>query len=210
MVNSDQPTTIRCFARCDAFTLIELLVVMAIILVLAGLLLPAIIGGIKKGEVAQARTDVKLIETAVLGYLNEYGKFPGQPRDGTMDHLYTQGDDYRMLIATLRGSTIIGTVQDFLSADGWKNQNPRKKIFLEISEKNVVTNSASGGTDAQLGELADPWGHRYQVKADWAMGGNVSDADGEQVMNHSVAVWSWGPTNTTVSATDTSHIRSWR
>ena len=199
-------TTLESRLRSPAFTLIELLVVMAIILMLAGLLLPAVIGGIKRAEVAQARSDVKLIELALLGYLSEYGKFPGQPDQATQDHLYS--DDYLMVIATLRGSNVTGAATDFLNG-GWVNQNPRQKVFLDISDKNFVKSNAVG--TAQKNELADPWANRYQVRANWTMSGITTEADGEILTNRSVAVWSWGPTtNMVANARDSSHVRSWR
>ena len=183
------------------FTLIELLVVILIIAVLAGLLLPAVLGGFKRAEVAQAKSEVKLIEMAVMAYLAEYEKFPGQ-YSSAKAYEYQGGSgnrDYQMLIATLRGSNVTGSVNDFLSSSSWKNQNPRGRIFLTISEKSIVTNNIGNGQwSAQQGELADPWGNRYLVAADWNMGGKippsqVPDLGSNIKVTNSVAVWSWGP-----------------
>ena len=194
-----------------AFTLVELLTVMTIILLLAGMLLPAVLGIVKRGDIALAKSDVRLIEAAVLNYLGDYGKFPNQS-SGTGQYTYNQGSDYLMLMATLRGSNISGSASAFVGGgSGWPNQNPRGKVFLDISDKNIVTNTAviASQVAAQFGELADPWGNRYQVVADWSMQGNLQ-ADGDALQNRRVAVWSWGPSNTTANAMDPSHIRSWR
>jgi type II secretory pathway pseudopilin PulG len=185
-----------------------MLVVIAIIALLAGLLLPAVTGGVKRGKVARAQTEVKLIEQAMSGYLSEYGKFPGQDAD-TADHLYQSSSDYQMLIATLRGSNTAGSAAAFMGGGG--NQNPREKVFLTVSD---AANTIAGG-NAQGGELADPWGNRYNVAADWTMDGFIRDgvqADGEDVTNR-VAVWSWGPepgSSPQADRNNKAHIRSWR
>jgi len=196
-----------------AFTMIELLVVIAIIAILAGLLLPAVIGGIKRAEITQAQTEVKLLAAALTSYLNDYSKFPGQAAlsGASTDHTYT---DYYMLIATLRGTNLAGTAQDLLGLTGnfWNNQNPRKKVYLQVSEKSIATNgtiNTADATVATLGDLADPWGNRYRVVADWSMDGQVF-ADNETVFR-TVAVWSWGSdTSFTPNSTNTAHVRSWR
>jgi prepilin-type N-terminal cleavage/methylation domain-containing protein len=65
-----------CRSRFSAFTLIELLVVIAIIAILAGLLLPVLASVKKKAKIAQARTEMKNLETAMKGYETEYHRFP--------------------------------------------------------------------------------------------------------------------------------------
>ena len=193
------------------FTLVELLVVIAIIALLAGLLLPAVLTGIKKTDVTRAKTDCKLIETAMQAYLNEYGKFPNQTQDGA-DFEYKQNNDYLMLIATLRGTNVPGDASSLL-AGGWVNQNPQNRVFLVISDNSIVTNSPGGGVDtAQVGQLADPWGNRYHIVADWTMDGKITAnlADGENATNN-VAVWSWGTdTSCQPNSKNSVHIRSWR
>jgi prepilin-type N-terminal cleavage/methylation domain-containing protein len=213
-----------------AFTMIELLVVIAIIAILAGLLLPAVIGGLKKADVTQAQTEVRLIAAAMNAYRADYGKWPGEyPGRVTTKQIYW---DYKALIAVLRGSNIAGTVQDQLGlGSAWKNQNPKQRVYLQVSEKNIATNG--NGTDgsysgslvapnppqpyvADTGMLADPWGNRYVVLPDWNMDGIIEGPDGESSIRASVAVWSWGPNpvpgpgGTLESPTNTLHIRSWR
>ncbi|MCX7008406.1 MAG: hypothetical protein NTY53_14350, partial [Kiritimatiellaeota bacterium] len=195
----------------------------------AGLLLPAVIGGIKKADITQAQTECKLIAAAMNAYRSDYGKWPAEyPGRATSKAAYW---DYADVISTLRGSNKTGTVQDQLGLSGnnWANQNPKQRIYLQVSERSIVTNtSGTAGTysgsiaandypyAATAGMLADPWGNKYVVLPDWDMDGEIKGADGETSIRASVAVWSWGPNptpgpnGTLESPTNTTHIRSWR
>ena len=222
----------------QAFTMIELLVVIAIIAILAGLLLPAVIGGLKKADVTQAQTEVRLIAAAMNAYRADYGKWPGEYKGrDTTKYIYT---GYKMLISTLGGTNIPGSVSDMLgisvsgvAVENWNNQNPKNRMYLQISEKSIATNvnGTSGSYSgtiaappsgqgapyaAQRGELSDPWGNRYVVLPDWNMDGIIEGPDGESSIRASVAVWSWGPNplpgpnGSLENPTNTLHIRSWR
>jgi prepilin-type N-terminal cleavage/methylation domain-containing protein len=203
-----------------AFTMVELLVVIAIIAILAGLLLPSVIGGIKRGEITHAQSDIKLFVAAINAYAVDYNKTPGQARtadssQGLADHRYTH---YPRLTATLRGSNLPGgNVATMLGTSGnnWLNQNPRGKIYLQIPDSSICTNGVetySVVIKATRGDFMDPWGNRYVVMADWSQDGKIV-ADGETVMQP-LAIWSWGPDQNATNLVDNSknpnHIRSWR
>jgi prepilin-type N-terminal cleavage/methylation domain-containing protein len=183
--------------RRFGFTLIELLVVIAIIALLSGVMLPAIWTGIAKGKMSKARGEVHALARAVEAYQTEYTRYPGQDTGGSADHDYST--DYKELISTLRGT----------NTTGGAFSNPRTMIFLDVSDKSIAT-ASTGGT-AQPGDLADPWGNRYNVMADWNFDNKVEGADGQEVGGRGVAAWSWGNNNqTSPNKDEPSHIRSWK
>ena len=60
----------------NAFTLVELLIVIATIAIIAGLLMPAISGVIKRSRVQQAQSEMNALETAIEQYHAKFGVYP--------------------------------------------------------------------------------------------------------------------------------------
>jgi len=169
--------------RVRAFTLIEMLVVMGIIGILVALLYPTIRGVRLAGERAEAQRAVKAIETAMLAYWNDYGRFPLQ-ESAAADKQYT-GLDYTNLIAALRG----------LSAK-W---NPKNMTYLDVSDKQLTS-----------GRLTDPWDSDYVVWADWNNDRQISAGPYGPIQGRSVLVWSKGPDRSDATASNrVDDIRSW-
>lgn len=67
----------RSFKHLQGFTLIEILVGMTIILLLAGILLPALFVARRKGQVGSDITEMHQIGLAESLYHDDYGHFPG-------------------------------------------------------------------------------------------------------------------------------------
>ena len=66
------------------FTLMELLVVVAVILILMGLLFPAVMGARERAKIARARSEVQTLQQAWLAYWNTYGDTLDWP-DGVVE-----------------------------------------------------------------------------------------------------------------------------
>lgn len=76
---SPRPAGTRCFAsRSRGFTLIELLVVTAIIAILAGLLLTALVGSRRSAKNGTAAAMLSRLETALSAYQSDFGAYPKQ------------------------------------------------------------------------------------------------------------------------------------
>ncbi len=106
-----------------AFTLLELLIVIAIILILAGLLLPAVMIARRHATKAAALTETKNIEAAWTRYYAEYQKWPGFADENSA--VAITGDVARILLG-------LGT-----------NDNPKGLAFIQFSRFDVLTNPVS-------------------------------------------------------------------
>ena len=56
------------------FTLVELLVVIAIIGILAGIVIPNVVGFLRKGQVTKAVAEIRSVDTALVGILNDVSR----------------------------------------------------------------------------------------------------------------------------------------
>jgi len=62
--------------------LLELLMVVTIILILAGMLMPAMIRIQQKARLRKAETEAKSLAAAIRAFHTEYGEWPGAPSTG--------------------------------------------------------------------------------------------------------------------------------
>jgi len=179
------------------FTLIELLVVIAIIAILAGILLPAVIGAFKKASDAQALSEVKSIETAVKQYFNEYGRYPfdsGANGDKMYGKVTDMGNaDNANMIRTLRSVAGDGNTDH-------KN-NPRRIVFLEVNERSLDSS----------GNFLDPWGSQYFIGVDTDFDNQVEWGGAMTVIQaRNVAVFSLGVNQAAGGTNEAKYITSWK
>ena len=141
--------------------MIELLVVISIIAVLAGLAFPAVNGAMDSARKARAKSDVSQIATAVVAYETEYGRLP--TNSGTSVN--------SAFLATLSGNS---------------TDNPRKIVFLELSE----WKKGKGGTNGS--GFCDPWDSAsvYQIALDTNYDNSVTAGTNSTNIMKKVAVWS--------------------
>jgi prepilin-type N-terminal cleavage/methylation domain-containing protein len=166
--------------KTQKFTMVELLAVIAIIGILVGLLLPAVISGKEKALATKARTDVASIAAAIGQFEATYGYLP---YTGTSPN--SDGD-------TTDGTITYSTLIDILTGNN-ATMNPRNITFL----------STDGTT------LTDPWEQNYNVRLDYDYDGEIYvDGDGNADVIGKPAVWSNGP-NGTPEDGDGDDITNW-
>lgn len=202
----------------EAFTLIELLVVIGIIAILAALLLPAINATLKKGEVNQARADVRSLVTAWKAYFTEYARWPVGANDrlfqgtgifqaeqdaGERGSMHNESTGIIMNVWVMtnvmypNASLYGGTTYDNASQICISN-NPKKLQFMEYK----------GDAVDSRGSFVDPWGRPYRVMFDLNRDGKVERGPSsgvETTIYDTVIAWSVGPDGY-ISADD---VTSW-
>jgi prepilin-type N-terminal cleavage/methylation domain-containing protein len=186
-----------------AFTLIELLVVIAIIIILAGLLFPALRGAQEQARRTQAKNDLTQIVTAVNAFYTEYGKYP---INGATEAYYGSG-------TVPTGATSYGT-NDVLF-DVLRNNtdpsgpnlatvtllNPRQIVFINPPFVKAPANPRAGigtPTGTGPGQFYDPWGAPYRVEIDGNYNNQIANpytldtGAGPATLTTGVIAWSLG------------------
>jgi len=203
-----------------AFTLIELLVVMAVIIILASLLFPALRGAQEQARRTQAKNDLTQIVTAVNAFYTEYGKYPLAVADTTYGPVALPNAD---LFYTLRAVA--------LGANVANATNPRAIVFISPPFVKNPANPRSGvatqdatvnGVLIPNGSFVDPWGTTYRVAIDGTYDNQITNpytantGAGLGTLTVGVIAWSAGkdgkaPDNSgTPTFTDSDDVVSWQ
>ncbi len=174
------------------FTLIELLMTIAIVVVLAGILIPAVNSAIKKGQAAKAKAEIVTLVNAIKQYENTYNRLP-QPRYDDTSNYPANGTTVKeinkYLILALQAEKYDDDNNDstpkiaVTNKDG-KATNPRNIKFLDVR--------------AKPGEYPDPWDNDYRIIMSTdeqislqSLGDNAKYKD--DTIYQSVVIWSAGP-----------------
>ena len=184
--------------------------VIAIIVVLAGLLFPAVQSVLERAKKVQAKNDLTQIVTAVNAFYTEYGRYP-------IDSTITTD-----AAATFGGSTSSKTLFDELRGKT-ANLNTRQIVFISPPEDSSQSNPKGKiGTD---GQFHDPWASTYWIRMDANYDNTVDNAytdgsaGGDPSANYALRIgaiaWSLGKDGTLGSSgnnkfTGSDDVISWQ
>src|SRR3984893_10184712 len=168
--------------RNTSFTLLELMVVIAIVVVLAGLLFPAVQSVLERAKKVQAKNDLTQIVTAVSAFYTEYGRYPttATGEDANYGPGATGTDAVFKELRALSGSSI----------------NTRQVVFISLPED--ATQSSPRGKIGSDGQFHDPWATAYSIKIDAGYDNQVgnpyesSGGAGPDPLRQGVVAWSLG------------------
>ena len=167
------------------FTLIELLTVIVIIIVLAGLLLAAVTGSMKKANITKARAQMTTLANAIKQFEATYGRLPIPSGHDEKDVL--SDNEYKWLILILQGETIDDSNNSSLKGYGKSaSVNAKKVKFL-----NIVGNDP--------GVYQDPWDNDFKVFIDTSYddkiegSGNFINGLKGSKFHYKVMIYSLGP-----------------
>lgn len=179
--------------------MVELLVVIVIILVLVGLLLPAISTAMKKARWMQARTAVKSLENAFNAYFYEYACWPTNMTDTSYDTGWN-------VEATAKGVEVEKKLVSLLQGQDVLGLNPKRIAFMTNIEENLSKNINA------MGQYCDPGARPYKYMLDYNYDNTVHiefPGGGKLDLKRPVAVWSRGPDGKDEPKFQRDDVRSW-
>ncbi|WP_372795723.1 type II secretion system protein [Pontiella sp.] len=170
--------------KTRGFTLIELLVVMVILALLMTFGSKGLRAARINAKKAQARIEMKSIETGVMAYFSKYGKLPSAAFDADRP-FDLEASDNRDVIGVL------------MAQEEDEPLNPAGVVFLEEQTAGSV-------------RYTDPWGHDYIISLDTDYDGLLTAPDGTTELRRKVGVVSIGLFETMNRNNTNDYIYSWQ
>lgn len=118
--------------RRSAFTLIEMLVVITIILILVGMLVPAVKKMMIESARSKAASQAMAVANAIQAYRNTFGQWPGQTQ-GSRDNIATHKDILNALTNNLRSQTFLEAKGEWL-IEGYLVDPWRRVMVIAMDE----------------------------------------------------------------------------
>ncbi|MEI8341780.1 MAG: prepilin-type N-terminal cleavage/methylation domain-containing protein [Verrucomicrobiota bacterium] len=160
----------------NGFTLIELITVISIILILMGLLFPAVSSVKEAAKKAQAKNDITNLVTSVKAYYTEYGKYP------LPQSLYSSTPEEDLTYNDKSGTaTLIAFMKILMAKD--TTENPRQIVFIEPpTAKQDGKYGVFLDSSNNPGPFYDPWGKPYSVRIDVDYNNLIRSPDNDAVL----------------------------
>ncbi len=113
----------------NGFTLVELLVVISIIAIIAGLVVPALLGGREEAWKAQCTNNLRQIGIAALAYASKHYEFPRDRTDEPTAH-----DSLNILLKSRHGKTLPALLFKCPAGEAVEARKHEDENYLQLDE----------------------------------------------------------------------------